>query len=79
MLNISHQYFTLLQIRKLEFILADALDKKCDTVVTCGYLRSNHCRTTAVAAKQLGLKCYLLLRSSDQARELLLQFCTSPQ
>ncbi|PFX26631.1 bifunctional D-cysteine desulfhydrase/1-aminocyclopropane-1-carboxylate deaminase, mitochondrial-like [Stylophora pistillata] len=54
------------KVRKLEFVLADALDKKCDTVITCGGLPSNHCRTTAVAAKQLGLNCYLLLRSSNQ-------------
>nr|XP_058956305.1 uncharacterized protein LOC131783562 isoform X1 [Pocillopora verrucosa] len=54
------------KVRKLEFVLADALEKKCDTVITCGGLSSNHCRTTAVAAKQLGLNCYLLLRSSDQ-------------
>ncbi|XP_022788903.1 bifunctional D-cysteine desulfhydrase/1-aminocyclopropane-1-carboxylate deaminase, mitochondrial-like isoform X2 [Stylophora pistillata] len=54
------------KVRKLEFTLADALDKKCDTVITCGRLSSNHCRTTAVAAKQLGFNSYLLLRSSDQ-------------
>ena len=58
--------FVMLQVRKLEFVLADALEKKCDTVITCGGLSSNHCRTTAVAAKQIGLNCYLLLRSSDQ-------------
>ena len=56
----------MLWVRKLEFVLADALDKKCDTVITCGGLSSNHCRTTAVATKQIGLNCYLLLRSSDQ-------------
>ena len=65
--NFDLQSFNLFQVRKLEFVLADALDKKCDTVLTCGGLPSNHCRTTAVAARQLGLKCYLLLRSSDQA------------
>ena len=58
--------FVMLQVRKLEFVLADALDKKCDTVITCGGLSSNHCRTTAVATKQIGLNCCLLLRSSDQ-------------
>ncbi|XP_022800920.1 bifunctional D-cysteine desulfhydrase/1-aminocyclopropane-1-carboxylate deaminase, mitochondrial-like, partial [Stylophora pistillata] len=63
-LNSIPKYFV--KVRKLEFVLADALDKKCDTVITCGGLPSNHCRTTAVAAKQLGLNCYLLLRSSDQ-------------
>ena len=61
----------MLQVRKLEFVLADALDKRCDTVLTGGGLPSNHCRTTAIAAKQLGLKCYLLLQSSEEARQLV--------
>ncbi|KAL9965378.1 hypothetical protein ACROYT_G029170 [Oculina patagonica] len=62
------------KVRKLEFVLADALNKKCDTVLTCGGLPSNHCRTTAIAARQLGLKCYLLLRSSEQARHFFNYF-----
>ncbi|KAL9964263.1 hypothetical protein ACROYT_G027880 [Oculina patagonica] len=56
------------KVRKLEFLLADALDKKCDTVLTCGGIQSNHCRSTAVAARQLGLNCYLFLRNPEQAR-----------
>ncbi|KAL9965383.1 hypothetical protein ACROYT_G029177 [Oculina patagonica] len=56
--------------RKLEFVLADALDKKCDTVFTCGRLYSNHCRTTAVAARQLGLECYLIQRSPEQTTDI---------
>ena len=57
-----------LQVRKLEFVFADALGKRCNTVLTCGGISSNHCRATAVAARQLGLKSYLFLRSSEQAR-----------
>jgi len=53
--------------RKLEFLLADALDKKCDTILTCGGIQSNHCRSTAVAARQLGLNSYLFLRNPQQA------------
>ena len=63
-------HLIVIQVRKLEFVLADALVKKCNTVLTCGGIPSNHCRTTAVAARQLGLKCYLFLRSSEQARQL---------
>jgi hypothetical protein len=37
------------KIRKLEFLLADALEKKCDSVVTIGGEQSNHCRATAAA------------------------------
>lgn len=61
------------QVRKLEFVLAEAIHSKCDTVLTCGGIPSNHCRTTAVAARQLGLNCYLFLRSSEQASEL--EYC----
>jgi D-cysteine desulfhydrase family pyridoxal phosphate-dependent enzyme len=47
--------------RKLEFLLADALDSGCDTVVTAGAAQSNHCRQTAAAAAALGLSCHLVL------------------
>lgn len=50
------------KIRKLEFLLADALQQDCNTVITCGGLQSNHCRATAVVAAQLGLGCHLILR-----------------
>jgi D-cysteine desulfhydrase len=53
------------KIRKLEFVLAEALDQKADTVITCGGAQSNHCRATAIAAAMLGLKCRLLLRTPD--------------
>ncbi len=47
--------------RKLEFLIADALDKKADTVVTHGAVQSNHVRQTAAAACRYGLKCKALL------------------
>ena len=53
------------KIRKLEFVLADALGQKADTVITCGGAQSNHCRATAIAAAILGLNCRLLLRTPD--------------
>lgn len=53
------------KIRKLEFVLAEALAQKADTVVTCGGAQSNHCRATAIAAAMLGLNCRLLLRTPD--------------
>jgi D-cysteine desulfhydrase len=53
------------KIRKLEFVLADALAQKADTVITCGGAQSNHCRATAIAAAMLGLSCRLLLRIPD--------------
>ena len=32
--------------RKLDFCVADALNKGCDTLITCGAVQSNHCRLT---------------------------------
>ncbi len=55
------------KIRKLEFILADALAKGADTVITCGGAQSNHCRAAALAAVKAGLSSLLLLRAGDPA------------
>ena len=32
--------------RKLEFLMAEALEQGCDTILTCGAVQSNHCRLT---------------------------------
>ncbi len=53
------------KVRKLEFILQHAVTLGADTVITCGGAQSNHCRATAFAAKRLGLKSVLLLRTPD--------------
>ena len=47
--------------RKLEFLMAEAMEQKADTVVTQGATQSNHARQTAAAAAKLGMKCELLL------------------
>lgn len=47
--------------RKLEFLVADALAKGADTLITCGAVQSNHCRLTLAAAVKEGLKCRLVL------------------
>lgn len=47
--------------RKLEFLVADALAKGCDTLITTGAIQSNHCRLTAAAAAHEGLKCRLVI------------------
>ncbi|KAL7533258.1 hypothetical protein ACHAXR_005129 [Thalassiosira sp. AJA248-18] len=51
------------KIRKLEFLLADALAKECDSVVTIGGEQSNHCRATAAASRMVGLSPHLILRT----------------
>jgi len=47
--------------RKLEYLVADALKKGADTLVTIGAIQSNHCRLTLAAAAKEGLKCRLIL------------------
>lgn len=47
--------------RKLEFLVADALEKGADTLITVGAVQSNHCRLTLAAAVKEGLKCRLVL------------------
>jgi D-cysteine desulfhydrase len=47
--------------RKLEFLVADALAKGCDTLVTCGAPQSNHCRLTLAAAIKEGLRCRFVI------------------
>jgi len=49
------------KLRKLEFLLGDALATGCDTVVTFGAVQSNHARQTAAACARLGLGCHLVL------------------
>lgn len=49
------------KVRKLEFILADALEKNADVLVTSGGVQSNHTRTTAAAARKAGLEATLVL------------------
>jgi D-cysteine desulfhydrase len=47
--------------RKLEFLVAEALDQGAKTLITGGALQSNHCRQTAAAAARFGLDCILVL------------------
>lgn len=47
--------------RKLEFLVADALAKGADTLVTCGAPQSNHCRITLAAAVKEGLRCRFVI------------------
>lgn len=52
------------KIRKLEYLLADAKAKRCDTLVTQCVFQSNHCRSTALLGNKIGFKTSLLLLGS---------------
>jgi D-cysteine desulfhydrase len=53
------------KVRKLEYLMAEALAEDATHVITCGGEQSNHARATALAAAQLGLKSLLILRTDD--------------
>ena len=48
------------KLRKLEYLVADAIAQGADTLITVGGIQSNHTRQTAAAAAKAGLKCILL-------------------
>lgn len=49
------------KLRKLEFLIGEALDQGCDTFITTGARQSNHARLSAAAAARAGLSCELVL------------------
>src|SRR3954471_17328382 len=53
------------KVRKLEYLMAEAVAEGATHVITCGGEQSNHARATALAAAQLGLKSLLILRTDD--------------
>jgi D-cysteine desulfhydrase len=55
--------------RKLELLIADALDQEADVVLTVGAVQSNHCRQTAAAAARTPLDCLLILKGQAPPRD----------
>ena len=49
------------KVRKLEFLVGEALQQGADTLVACGALQSNGCRAVAAVAARLGLRAVLLV------------------
>lgn len=56
------------KVRKLEYILGDALSKNADIVITSGGVQSNHVRLTIAAANKVGLKAVAVLVGSEPKR-----------
>lgn len=54
------------KIRKLDFLLQEAIEKKAQGIITCGGLQSNHCRAVAYAGVKLGLETILFLRGTPE-------------
>lgn len=64
----NKQLFSGNKLRKLEFLLADAINKKFETVLTFGCAGSNHAIATAVYAKELELKSVLMLKPQHNSK-----------
>lgn len=54
--------------RKLEFLVAEALEQGARTLISAGAVQSNHCRQTAAAAARFGLACILVLTGDAPAQ-----------
>jgi len=51
------------KVRKLEYIVPDAIASGTDTLVTIGGVQSNHTRQVAAVAAKIGMKCRLVQES----------------
>lgn len=56
------------KVRKLEYTMADVLRQGATAIVTVGSFQSNHARITAMVARRLGLKCFLILNGDPSPR-----------
>jgi D-cysteine desulfhydrase len=55
------------KVRKLEFLVGDALAQNADTLITCGTVQSNCCRAVSAVAARLGLRAILALKGEPPA------------
>ena len=51
------------KLRKLEFLVPDAIASGADTLVSIGGVQSNHTRMVAATAAKIGMKCRLVQES----------------
>jgi 1-aminocyclopropane-1-carboxylate deaminase len=51
------------KVRKLEYLVAEAIAQGCDTLVSIGGVQSNHTRQVAATAARVGMKCVLVQES----------------
>ena len=54
--------------RKLQLLVADAIGRGCDVLVTAGGPQSNHARQPAAAAARVGMDCVLAFNSEPPGR-----------
>ncbi len=56
------------KVRKVEYLMGEAVDRGCDVVITVGAVQSNHARVVAAAARRLGLDAIVVLRGEEPAQ-----------
>ncbi|NSX53706.1 D-cysteine desulfhydrase [Parasulfitobacter algicola] len=56
--------------RKLEFLMAEAVEQGADLIITQGATQSNHARQTAGFAAKLGIDCHILLEDRTGSNDL---------
>ena len=56
------------KLRKLEYIIPDAIASNADTLVSIGGVQSNHTRQVAAVAAKIGMKCRLCRRLAERAK-----------
>ncbi|MBO0724109.1 MAG: D-cysteine desulfhydrase family protein [Blastocatellia bacterium] len=57
------------KVRKLEYVLANAVASGAEVAITCGGVKSNHARVTASMCARLGLRCVLILNTAAVTHE----------
>ncbi len=55
--------------RKLEFLMAEAVEEGADLVITQGATQSNHARQTAAFAARVGMDCHILLEDRTNSSD----------
>lgn len=58
------------KVRKLEFLLAEALQQGRKEVITVGGIQSNHCRATCISCRRVGLNPSVVLGTSLEPDKL---------
>jgi D-cysteine desulfhydrase family pyridoxal phosphate-dependent enzyme len=53
------------KVRKIEYLMGEAVDRGCDVVITVGAVQSNHARVAAAAARRLGLDALVVLQGQE--------------
>lgn len=59
------------KVRKLEYVLAQAIADGTDAAITIGSEKSNHARVTAAFCARLGIRCILVLNRTSQGSDRL--------